>query len=91
MSDGTTVHIQVTPVGGNEDVALTAVSFEGIRESMLSIAHEVGEVLTEVRPTKASVEFGLEVGIQSGQLIAFLVKGTGTATLKVTLEWDSTS
>ncbi len=88
MADGTTVHIEVTPMGGDEDIALKAITFDGVRKSMLAIAHEIGEVLAEVRPKKASVEFGLEVGLESGQLTALLVKGTGTATMKITLEWD---
>lgn len=91
MANGTTIHIQVTPMGGDEDVALRAVSFKGVRKSMLAIADEIGEVLAAVRPQKASVEFGLEVGLESGQLTALLVKGTGTATMKITLEWDSSS
>ena len=43
--------------------------------------------LQKVKPRAASVEFGLEIGIESGQLTALLVKGTGTANLKITLEW----
>jgi hypothetical protein len=30
---------------------------------------------------------GLEVGLESGNLTALLVKGTGTANLKLILEW----
>ena len=41
----------------------------------------------KVKPRKASVELGLEVGLESGHLTALLVKGTGTANLKLTLEW----
>ena len=42
-----------------------------------------------VKPKKASVEFGVEVGIESGALSALICKGTGTANLRVVLEWSS--
>jgi hypothetical protein len=41
-----------------------------------------------VRPDRGTVEFGIDVGVESGALTALVVKGTGTATLKVTLEWE---
>ncbi len=44
--------------------------------------------LARVKPTKASVELGLEIGVEAGQLTALLVKGTGKANLKITLQWD---
>jgi hypothetical protein len=43
--------------------------------------------LKKVKPKKASVEFGLEVAVESGKLTTLLVKGTGTANLKIALEW----
>jgi hypothetical protein len=41
----------------------------------------------EVRPQKATVEFGVQVGAE-GQ--AFIVRGTAQANLKVTAEWNFT-
>ena len=31
---------------------------------------------------------GVEVGVESGALTTFLVQGTGTGNIKVTLEWE---
>jgi hypothetical protein len=44
-----------------------------------------------LKPHKASVEFGLEVALEAGQLTALLVKGSGTSNLKITLEWSEAS
>jgi hypothetical protein len=43
-------------------------------------------LLEKVKPKKASVEFGLEVAVESGKLTTLLVKGASTANLKITLE-----
>jgi hypothetical protein len=40
-----------------------------------------------VQPSKATVEFGIELGIEPGKLTALLVQGTSKANLKINLEW----
>jgi hypothetical protein len=91
LADGTTIQIQATALGGEEEVAFGVLSFDDVRQAIRGIAREIGGVLAEVQPRKASVEFGLEVGIAAGQLTALWVKGTGTASMKITLEWDKAS
>jgi hypothetical protein len=44
--------------------------------------------MAKVAPTKPSVEFAIEVGLESGKLTALWVKGTGTANLKIAMEWS---
>jgi hypothetical protein len=43
--------------------------------------------LTNAQPDHASVEFGIDVTVESGALTGLLARGSGTATLKVTLSW----
>jgi hypothetical protein len=62
-------------------------SFDGVVDSIKAITQQLTGALQEVKPDKASLEFGVDIGIESGQLTALLVKGTGSATLKITLEW----
>ena len=40
-----------------------------------------------VKPDKFSVTFGLEIAVESGELTALIVKGTGKANLEITMEW----
>jgi hypothetical protein len=56
-------------------------------ESICSVVRRAIEKLT---PNKATVEFGIEVAVESGKLTSLLVKGSGTANLKITLEWTHT-
>lgn len=88
LDNGMIIHIQATPLGGAEKVASHGLpSFKQVTDSIEGIADAMVTTLQKVKPTSASVEFGLEIGIEAGQLTALLVKGTGTANLKITLSW----
>ena len=91
LANGGTLHIQATILGGEEEVVFALPSFEGVTHAIEGIAQSVVSTLEKVKPQKASVEFGLEVALESGQLTALLVKGSGTSNLKITLEWGDLS
>jgi hypothetical protein len=55
---------------------------------MASLARDAVQA---VRPDSASIEFGVDVKIESGKLSGLIVSGTANATLKVTLTWESGS
>ncbi len=40
------------------------------------------------KPDKMTAELGLKLAVKSGKLTGMLVEGSGTASLKVTLEWQ---
>jgi Trypsin-co-occurring domain 1 len=42
-----------------------------------------------VKPKQATVKFGMELAIESGQLTTVIVKGSGTGNLEITLEWEA--
>ena len=87
LINGATLHIQATVLGGEEEVGFSLPSFKEITDAIEGIAESVVTTLKKVKPQKASVEFGLEVALEAGQLTALLVKGSGTSNLKITLEW----
>jgi Na+/H+-translocating membrane pyrophosphatase len=91
LPNGTIVHIQTTTLGGEEEVGFTLPAFKDVTDAIEGIAESVMTTLRKVKPKKASVEFGLEIALESGQLTALLVKGTGTSNLKITLEWGEAS
>lgn len=67
------------------------LAFDGVTSSIEAIAQKVTAALSSARPEKATVEFGIDVGVEAGALTGLLVKGTGSATLKITLEWSGDS
>jgi hypothetical protein len=88
--NGTTILVAATVRGGDQEIAGVGLpSFEGVGSAIESIASAVTAALARVSPKKANVEFGCEVALEAGHLTALLVKGTGTASIKVTLEWGS--
>ncbi len=90
---GQIVQVEVAgpPSGDQEtDVGIKDVlSFDGLVDSLGAITEGVTSALQRIKPDKATLEFGVDVGVEAGALTALLVKGTGTATLKITLEWSA--
>ncbi len=58
-------------------------------ESIGELAKKFNEVLAKSTPKSASIKFGVELGYESGQLTALIVKGKGKANLEITLEWGA--
>jgi hypothetical protein len=71
------------------DVALSIPTLKEISEAIEGVAMTVKKSFATVKPSKATVEFGLEFGGEAGQITALLVKGTSKANLKVTLQFDN--
>src|SRR5690349_21269319 len=83
------VRVEATVLGGEEEVAFKLPEFKQVTEAIEGIAKSILTSIEKVKPQKASVEFGVEIAVDSGQLTALLVKGSGKANLKITLEWGS--
>ena len=90
LADGTKVLARASMLGGEEDVGALdrALSFTQVTAIIESIARTLSATIEKVKPDKASVEFGIELAIESGQLSALIVQGSATGSLKITLEWE---
>jgi hypothetical protein len=88
VQGGGLIRVQATNLDPEQDISLSLPDFKQVTDSIRAIAAAVGDVLEEISPTKASVEFGVEVGVDAGSLVALLVKGTGKSTFKIVLEWE---
>ncbi len=90
LSDGTVINVEVTPRGDQPVSGETRV-FKEATKAIKSIAEDVTDTLKDigdtVKPDKFSVKLGLQIGVESGELTALIVKGTGTANLEITMEW----
>jgi hypothetical protein len=74
--------------GGTErDVADRLPKFDEVTKIIEGIGDGLHSVAIKLKPEKLTVEFGLEISVESGELTALLVKGSGTAHLTVELEW----
>jgi len=90
LANGRNIQIEVTPTG-RSDVALDRQAFADVTESLEGIVDALAGTIHKTLPTKASVKFGVGIGVESGKLTAMIVKGSGKANLEITLEWDRTA
>lgn len=88
LADGTRFLVQARSLGGEEDVGIGDIlKFETVTKVVGGVAMGLKKTFETVKPKKATVEFGLELGLESGQLTALLVEDSAKASLKITLEW----
>ena len=101
LESGAIIRVQATPLGETSDTSLPAVGEEvesdvslnlrplkEVADSIEGIAQTIKTALDKVKPSKASVEFSVEFGVEGGQLTAMIVQGTSNANLKICLEWS---
>jgi hypothetical protein len=62
--------------------------FSDVADTIVSLSSALGSAMEKARPSKATVEFGVEVALDSGKLTALLVKGSAKASFKVSLTWE---
>ena len=88
LENGEEFLIEVSVLDGRDKVADFEASYKELSKSIKSVSNLLVDTLKEVSPDKCSVEFGLEVSLKSGKLLALLCNGEGKANLKITLEWE---
>ena len=75
--------------GGREEVGLLdGIPFQQITDLLGEIADQLGATLRRARPSKALIELGVEFGVEYGQLVALIARGSGKANLKIAMEWQ---
>ncbi len=88
LEDGTIIKFETSSLG-KEDVSITSRPIKELCNSIESIVAAIYQPLKNSKATKASVKFGIDVALESGQLTALIVKGNTKANLEITLEWSS--
>lgn len=92
LGDGAVVLVEAHVDDPEIDIgAEDLFKFDGVENAIRSIGGRVRSAVDAVKPDAASVEFGLDVSVESGALTGLLAKGTGGASIKVTLEWESSA
>ncbi|MBE9062283.1 CU044_2847 family protein [cf. Phormidesmis sp. LEGE 11477] len=88
LGDGITAKVEVLETG-REKVGAGLLPLDSVSEAITKISKIVATSIQSVKPKKATVKYGLAIGVEQGSLVAALVRGTGTANLEITLEWES--
>ncbi|MFE6183076.1 CU044_2847 family protein [Streptomyces sp. NPDC056465] len=75
-----------------QDIAARGIpSLDGVQSAITGMAALARDAVQAVRPDSASVEFGVDVKVESGKLSGLVVSGSANATLKITLTWNATT
>ena len=75
--------------GGPQDVGFGhPKTFDAVTETLQGIGTAIIGALDNVKPSRASVEFGLELAVKGGKLVSVFVDADTKASLKVVLEWE---
>jgi hypothetical protein len=95
LPNGMVIQAEVTGAGLDREgeVAAAANLFEPkeidpVMRAIEGVAQSVGDAFRRIRPDEATVEFGVELAAEAGQLTALLVKGSGKASFTITLKWS---
>jgi Trypsin-co-occurring domain 1 len=88
--DGITILVEIVGGGGEEEIAGGHLpSFANVGKAVSRIAKEMATAIEVAKPKKATVEFGCDLAMESGSLTTLIVKGSGSASIKIILEWSS--
>lgn len=74
--------------GEERDIAAVKPDLTEVIQAIKAFSGSLAESLRESRATRFTVEFGCEIALETGQLVAVLGKASAKSTLKVTLEWE---
>ena len=90
LGDGAEILVEARTPNPEQDVAvLDKLPWEGVEEAIVKISERVKAAIQSAAPKTASVEFGIDVSVESSGLTGLLAKGSGSANLKVTLTWGT--
>ena len=88
LSDGTSIRVEATLIGDRK-LTFQTRPFSEATEAIESLSKEIADIVQKVKPDRASVRFGIDLGIESGKLTPLLVKDASTANIEITLEWGN--
>lgn len=89
LDGGGTMVVAAKPVGGIPVSAKDIVADLGkISSSIERVSTAVLGAVKKAGPSKATVELGFALAIESGQVVALFGKGRGEASISVILEWS---
>src|SRR5580693_407229 len=92
LPNNTVALVQVVEIGESAGPAekvgwKDTFDLEQVSGTLEGIAQAVRSGLDKVKPSKTTVELGIQLAVKNGKLTGLLVEGKVEASLKVTFEW----
>ncbi len=89
LPNGAIVKVEVASTGRADVAGFDVKQFQPVADAIEGVVQMIAVPIQKVKPKKATVKFGMELAIESGQLTAVIVKGSGKGNLEITLEWEA--
>jgi hypothetical protein len=80
-----------TGEGATKVGALDRFDFAGVAGTLGGVGEAIQAAMAKAKPRTVKVELGIEMVLKSGKLTGLIVEGSGTADLRVTMEWGDGS
>ncbi|GAB1817715.1 CU044_2847 family protein [Herbidospora sp. RD11066] len=92
-ADGTLLYVEardLDPTDEEQELSGSPITaaVDDIGKAMGSFIEDLKVTFSKSGAAKCSVEFGCEIAVETGKIVAVIGKGSAKSTLKVTLEWD---
>ena len=88
LEDDTVLFFEIEEIQGEEPVGgMDIFKLDDFVSTIGHFANLVYDKIAKTHPSNFKLEFGVEVGIESGKLISIITKASGKGNLKATLEW----
>ena len=81
-------HAESGPPDDEEEIAAKPFSLEDVLTGLEKVATAMASRLRGTGASKVSVEFGCDVAVESGTLVAIIGKGSVNSSFRVGLEWQ---
>lgn len=91
--DGARLYVEAIGDTGEQEVLGGKVidGLGGVTDAIRALGDQLTRAVKAIEPDQFSIEFGFEFKVEQGGLVALLVRGGGTASVTVTLEWNKKS
>ena len=88
LDSGQRILAEVVVIDPEQPVTALPQSLSACLEAIQEVASTLRSKASSLKPTKTTVEFGVELALDSGKLVALLADGSAKASIKVDLEWS---
>lgn len=88
LDDGSILYADAWLADPEQKVAGRVFDLASVTAAIRAAATELSRALKSIAPDEIELEVGVELAIKDGALIAVLVRGSATTTLKVRLKWN---
>ncbi|MEU6731950.1 CU044_2847 family protein [Streptomyces physcomitrii] len=90
--EGVRIHVLARPetaVDGEEaNISTRRPSLDQVMSGLAEVARTLGNQIRHSEASKVTMEFGCDMALESGALIAAIGKASAKSAFKVTLEWE---